>query len=126
MENTSHSKSAIVTAISWTSLIIGLACVGFLAWYIPTDRREYALTFQDFDMQLPGLTNVMFAIPDLVFPATAIVCAIVMVVVQSQVRANVAALFHMLVIALSCVVLVVYRESLFQPLSMLIRGLNGG
>ena len=127
MENTSRPNSTLATATSWTSLFIGLLFLAFIAWYIPTDRGGYVEIFREFDSQLPRSTEFMLAIPDFAFPAVAILCGLGMIAVQWFVSAkNTAAAFHMLIIVLSCVALAVYRESLAQPLSALIRGLSGG
>jgi hypothetical protein len=113
--------------VNWTSFVIGLACIGFLALYIPVARRGFVGMFQDFDMQLPSATRFMLAIPDLAFPAIAAACAIGMVALQFRTRArNAATAFHVLVVILSCVILVIYQLLLFQPLSTLIRDLSGG
>ena len=125
MESASRPNSAVAAITSWTSLLIGLLCLAFVAWYIPTDRSGYVDTFREFNMQLPRSTEFMLAIPDVVFPVVAILCGLGMIAVQGFVRAkNTAAVFHILIIALSCVALVVYRESLAQPLSVLVRGLS--
>jgi hypothetical protein len=127
MENSPPSNLAFATVVNWTSFFIGLTCIGFLGWYIPADRRGYVAIFESLDLQLPHSTRFMLAIPDLAFPAIAIAYAIGMVAVQCLVRAkNAATVFHILAIALSCVVLVIYRDLVFQPLSKLIRDLSSG
>ena len=125
MENSSSNGSAIATATSWISLLVGLLCLAFVAWYIPSDRRGYIETFKDFNMELPPSTQFMVAIPDTVFLIAAIICGLAMIAVQRFAGAtSAAATFHMLMIALSCLALVAYRESLAQPLSMLLHGLS--
>ena len=125
MENASRSNATLSTATSWTALTVSLLLLAFVAWYIPTDRQGYVETFRDFDLQLPRSTEFMLAIPDIVFFVVTILCGLGMIAVQGFVRAkNTAAVFHILIIALSCVALVVYRESLAQPLSVLVRGLS--
>lgn len=127
MRATSIPKTQFATAVSWASLLLAVACLAFLAWYIPFDRRAYVAMFRDFHMQLPGVTMLMLSIPDVAFPLFAASLALIACVLQWRMRTNAgAALGHMLIVVLCCVAFVAYRESLFQPLSQLLRAISSG
>ena len=127
MDNSNQAKTTLAVAISWTALMVACACLCFLAWYIPADRRMYARLFNDFEVELPRSTQFVLAIPDAAFPAVAFLFGITVLVVQWRVREkHIAAVFHMFVIAFCCLAFVAYRESLLHPIAALISALNGG
>lgn len=124
MEIVTPRTSRLATAVSWAALFVALVFLAFLAWFIPADRRVCLMIFRDFQMKLPVMTELMLAIPDLVFPITALVVAIALIGAHFRVRNKSAvALLHMVVIVLCCIVLVAYRESLHRPLAAMIRAM---
>jgi type II secretory pathway component PulF len=104
------------TALSWAACLLTLVCLGLLAWYIPRDRAAFKTLFADFHMELPSVTQVMLAIPDVAFPLAAGVAAAGAIFVQLRVRTKAsAALFHVLVLLGCAVVYAIYRECMTQP-----------
>ena len=127
MLKSEHPKATrLAVALSWVALLAALLFLGFTAWFIPSDRHHFISIYHDFDMELPASTRFMLAIPDLAFTMVALVLAFALLGGQMLIRAkNAIALVHMLIIVLCCVVIVGYRESLFQPMSSLMRKLAG-
>lgn len=126
MENDLPAKRHLTTIASWLALVFALGCLGYIAWYIPSDRRVYAQIFSDFGMELPPATKFMMTIPDAAFPTVAAILGCVLVGIQWFTRMKSGALIvHMLAIVLCCMALVAYRESLFHPLSSLLRTASG-
>lgn len=127
MENDPPMKRSLTAITSWIAMLCALGCLGYIAWYIPADRRAYVTMFRDFKMQLPPATKLMIAIPDAAFPVSAAILACVLVAVQwlNRMKSG-AAIVHMLAIVLCCAAFVAYRESLFQPPSSLIHAISGG
>lgn len=126
MDNELPASRSLSTIVSWVALFVALGCLGFIAWYIPADRRVFMTMLRDFKMELPGSTELMLAIPDAAFAAGAAILACALVGVQWYTRAKGgAALVHMLAIVFCCITLVAYRESLFQPLTSIIRAASG-
>ena len=124
MANESPPSSALMTAVSGGALLLALACLGFLAFYIPSDRETFVQIFVAFGMKLPLATELMLSIPDAVFPAVAGVMALASVTLQLFVRAKGSvALFHMLIVVLCCMAFNAYRESMLQPLIVLMNAL---
>ena len=125
MANEPQPSSALMTAVSWGALLLALACLGFLAIYIPADRETFVHIFAAFGMKLPLATELMLSIPDAVFPAIAGVVALACVTLQLFVRAKGGvALFHMLIVVLCCMAFNAYRESILQPLIALMNDLS--
>ena len=119
------TRSRFAAVVSFTSFLLALACLAFLAWFVPADRRGYFKLFGDLKMELPGITKLMLSIPDFVFPVAAVGTALVAIAIQWSLRSKVgAALFHMFVVVFCCLTFVAYREAVFQPLSSLIRTLS--
>ena len=119
-------KTSLAAVTSWATFVIACGCLAFLAWNVSTDRRIFVGLFNDFEVELPSSTRLILAIPDLAFPAVAVLLATAMLAVQwfACEKRN-ATVFHMFVIAVSCLAFVAYRESLIRPLVSLIDALSG-
>lgn len=127
MQTDRPKANRLATAASWLALLAALACLGFTAWFIPSDRQGYLAIFTDFQQDLPLPTRVMFAIPDLAFRGAALVVAVALVAAQVLLRGRQSVIMiYVTIIVFCCVALVAYRESLFRPLSSLIHRLTGG
>jgi len=113
------------TAISWVMMIVALLSPGFLAWYIPMDRRAYEELLKDFKVEIPALTLVMISIPDIAFPTSAAVLGLLVVLAQWLGRGSIRSTSaHMVVVLLCAGIFVAYRESLFEPIATLMRGIS--
>lgn len=119
------SKSTIATAMSWIALVVALACLGYVGFYIPAERAHFMRMFNDFEVQLPTATVLMLSIPNAAFFAYAIVFALVALAIQWFARSKyVAVLCHAIVIMLCGFILLAYRETIFYPLSSLVQSLS--
>lgn len=126
MESDLPTKTPLTTFVSWAAFFLSVACLAWMAWYIPADRPRFETILRDFGTKVPRSTEFMLSIPDIAFPVAAGFIVIVSFAVQCFVRAKGGcALLHMFVIMICCVAFTLYRESLFQPLSSLIQNISG-
>ena len=77
-----EAKPRSSTVVSWVMMVVALISLGFLGWYIPTDRRGYEDLLKDFHMQIPALTLLMISIPDIAFPISAAVAGLIVILLQ--------------------------------------------
>jgi type II secretory pathway component PulF len=127
MEKTTCSAAnRWIVCVSWVTLLASIACLTLTAWYIPVNRRIFFGIFRDFGAELPSLTKVMLCIPDQAFHVAGGVIVCFILISQWRARAkSIAVIIHLCAIVACCVILLIYREAMFQPLFSIMQSING-
>jgi type II secretory pathway component PulF len=98
----------LAAIVSWVVFGVTVACTALLAWYIPSDRARAILIFRSFNVELPASTQMLLAIPPIMFP----------------IAAALAALLAVWMLVLCGVVYVTYRQIIMAPMVQLIESVS--
>ena len=114
------------TIASWLALAAACGTSAGVAWYVVADRPRWHQVFHDFRVELPTVTQWMLQVPDVAFAAAAVVAAGVAVAAQAvRRRRGGATAVHLLVTLAAVLVLLAYRETIFQAFSALVLAVRG-
>jgi hypothetical protein len=114
-------------AVSWVMLMLVLGCGAYLAFFMPRGVRAYEEIFKDFRVELPAATKAILMIPPWVYYLAGAALAAPGIALQLMLRSKRdAAVFHVLLIALSGIIYTLYHEAMLQPMISLIQSVSGG
>ena len=109
--------------LSWVCFVSAIAALVAVAGYIPIDRARLLPIFNDFEVELPLMTQIVYAIPTWMFPVVAVTIGIFLLVCQIRFRHG-ATVLHLLVLAGCFIGFELYREAKLAPLIKLIQSLS--